>query len=172
MVRVSTALRFTPSQKAATSINQPAFILILFNIFSHLYCETTKALRKTADELLPAFLRKKAAFAKSGETYHTCKDWRLCQNYELDSCMLKAINVLFGASVYDSLAAFLNEDEYHATYQGDKNLKVPTAERAARVRFNQVWYKSLQLCNSLPAKKQPLLRTNQLHHTRINSAKK
>ena len=34
-----------------------------------MYCETRKVLKKTADVLLPAFLRKKAALAKSGETF-------------------------------------------------------------------------------------------------------
>jgi hypothetical protein len=132
--------------------------------------------RKTADVLLPAFLRKKAAFAKSDETftkpYNTGKDWWLCKNYEPNSCMLKAINVLFGASVYDSLAKFLHVGEYHTSYKGYKTSEVPTAERAAKVRFNQVWFESVQLCNSLPEKKKPLLRSNQLHHGRINSARK
>jgi hypothetical protein len=86
--------------------------------------------------------------------------------------MLKAINVLFGARVYYSLAKFLHVGEYHASYKGYKKLEVPTAERAAKVRFNQVWFESVQLCNSLPARKQPLLRSNQLHHGRINSAPK
>ena len=141
-----------------------------------MYCETTKALRKTADVLLPAFLRKKAAFAKSGETftkpYHTGKDWWLVSNYEPNSCMLKALNVLFGARVYQSLAKFLDVGEYHKDYKGCKTLLVPIAERAARVRFNGVWFESIQLCNSLPAKNQPILKSNLLHHDRINAAQK
>jgi hypothetical protein len=118
--------------------------------------------------MLAAFNSAKKSFAASGDTFakpfREGLKWNLFRNIGPDSCMLKAINVLFDDRVYQSMDKFMSPDAYHESFHSSVNASIPVAERAAKIKYKGKWYATIQLCRSYWGS------SNLQHHAKIKEA--
>jgi len=118
--------------------------------------------------MVAAFNIQKKAFAASGSTFaqpfHEGVKWPLFQNIGPDSCMLKAINVLFDDRVHKNMEQFMDPASYHKSFRSSKFSSTPVAERAAKIQYKGKWYQTLQLCRAY------FDHSNEQHHDKIKAA--